>query len=119
MLFLATRWGHLDTVKTLVDHGANDTDGKALLKALEKGFTPIATLLLQRDRTTSNAVEEQDKNTALMLAAIHGNEALVKQLLAYGAKLDPINAKGQDVLAVAAGRGQLAYRAGIATARCW
>jgi ankyrin repeat protein len=86
----ASRGGHIDVVKGLVDKGADlnilDVDGRTpLYWAAERGHPAVVSFLL--DKGADPKVMDEDKRTILHRAARYGHTAVVKILLSK-TKLD-------------------------------
>jgi ankyrin repeat protein len=104
----AVHQGKLDTVKLLIDKGAQlDIPDKyrntALMLAAAKGYTEIVKLLT--DKGVKLDIQNTFGNTALQLAAYNGHTEIVKLLTIKGAKLDIQNTLGNTALMVASNKG--------------
>ncbi|KAG8526171.1 uncharacterized protein KY384_000164 [Bacidia gigantensis] len=101
-LLVATQWNCLSIVRLLVEKGANidfrNTSGEtALHVAAWNGFNPIARYLLDKGANIEVKDEYSDE-TPLHKAVEKKQVAVVNSLLARGARIDPINHVGHDVL---------------------
>lgn len=88
-LILAAYNGHTPVVDFLVGKGADvnarDSDGQtALMYASKRSFNGTAALLLEKGADVDTQSKKRGIN-ALMLAAVAGNEDLVRMLLDHGA----------------------------------
>ncbi|XP_078429629.1 ankyrin repeat-containing protein ITN1-like isoform X2 [Wolffia australiana] len=85
-LHLATREGHLDIVKLLLDHEPSlskvlgPSNATLLITAATKGYTQIAEELLRRDPSLVELARSNGKN-ALHFAVRHGHSEIARLLL--------------------------------------
>ncbi|KAG0516427.1 hypothetical protein BDA96_09G002200 [Sorghum bicolor] len=108
-LIHATRQGHLDTAKYLLDHGADPSvatnlGATALHHAAGIGNTELMKLLLSKGVDVES---ESDAGTPLVWAAGHGNPDAVKLLLQHNAKPNTENDDGVTALLSAVAAGSL------------
>jgi ankyrin repeat protein len=109
-LGLAVFFGHLDTVKSLLDHGA-DIDQKSnnlqkvspLNSAVAAGHLEIARLLIQRGADVN--APQQAGYTPLIAAAAAGQVEMVKNLLSAGADPSARLDDGRTALDLAVEKG--------------
>ena len=99
-----TRKGHTETVKLLLDKGADvnmntDNGDTALIEASDNGHIEIVKLLLDKgaDVNAKNVVG----NTALILAAAGGHSRIVSMLLNNGADVNATSYNGCSALKLA------------------
>jgi ankyrin repeat protein len=110
-LMLAAMYGHVSTVRALLDGGANVNASRqpygltALLDASEGGHAKTVKLLLDRGAN----VNSRDKNGAAPLthASALGNEQIVKLLLDRGAGVNSRDKNGATPLMHASGNGKI------------
>ena len=107
-LIEAVLQGHKDTVKLLLDNGADpNVEGgpnsdcslectSALIEAAKKGHTDMVTLLL--DKGADINVKDSTSSTALMQAALQGHTKVVELLLTNGANPHLRNIYGATAL---------------------
>ena len=106
-LFINCVINNQDGVELLSAKGASvRTDTRALLVAIEKGFTPIAQTLINNGANPN--ASDPDGTTALMEASDKGDVETIRALLAAGAKTDTQNNNGVTALIAAAHFGHLA-----------
>lgn len=89
-LLLATRCGHVDIVRALLEHDAKVSDGngdEALIEAVRKGYVEIVEALLDYD-ANPDAESNDVSEPALVDAASAANERIVWLLLDKGAEPD-------------------------------
>jgi ankyrin repeat protein len=115
---LAAAAGQVDTVRLLIDNGAdlnakNDDGSTALMVAALKGHLEIVRTLLAAGADVS--VQDLDQDSALKLAVENGHAELVKILLEQGAYYQLKN--GRTPLMGAAERGDLAVAPETARAK--
>ena len=103
----ASRQGHTEIVKILLEHGANANaiDGYGLSPlqcASSFGHTPTVIALCKFNAE----INKQDKEgwTALMMAAAHGHEQAVAALIDLGANINSVQAQGLNALELAKSR---------------
>ncbi|CAG7554302.1 unnamed protein product, partial [Fusarium equiseti] len=91
-LWMAAWYGHLEIVKTLLDHGATDTiaavdrSGKTVLwEASRFGYTEIVRVLLNRGAEETITTISMHGCTPLCIASYHGHADTVRVLLEHGA----------------------------------
>ena len=105
---MASEKGHTETVKALLDKGADvnakDKDGETvLMKASASGYTEIVKALLDKGADVNEkAVHGQ---TALMYASGLGRTEIVKVLLYKGADMNAKSEHGDTALRLASERG--------------
>lgn len=108
-LIHATRQGHLQTAKYLLDHGADPSvasslGATALHHAAGIGNTELMKLLLAKGVDVES---ESDAGTPLVWAAGHGQQDAVKLLLQHNAKPNTENDDGVTALLSAVAAGSL------------
>ncbi|RBR27024.1 uncharacterized protein FIESC28_00096 [Fusarium coffeatum] len=91
-LWMAAWYGHLEIVKTLLDHGATETiaavdrTGKTVLwEASQNGYTDIVQELLNRGAEETIAITSMRGDTPLWVASYYGHADIVRVLLEHGA----------------------------------
>ena len=94
-LHIACQKGFLETVKVLVDHGAdcdnkNEDEKTPFHMAAASGHTEVVKYLLEVDKTAVNDKDEDD-NTALHLAATNKMTNTVEILLEHGSSVHERN----------------------------
>jgi ankyrin repeat protein len=104
-LFLAVQKNRTDTVKLLLERGADANRRGArgytpLIQAATKGQTAIAQLLLEHGANPDLA-EDQSSWTALMMAAVRADAGTVEVLVNHGADINVTDPKGKTALDVA------------------
>ncbi len=109
-LMIATAEGHTETVRVLLDAGAepnaqNNLGRTPLMYASNYGFTPIAKLLLAKGANPNVAPNDDNRWTALMVAARKGYTETVRVLLAHGADKSLRDKNGNTALALAEAQG--------------
>ncbi|XP_055641428.1 uncharacterized protein LOC129778512 isoform X2 [Toxorhynchites rutilus septentrionalis] len=109
-LTIATRKGHLEIVRILLDHGADisifltaakSTPQNLLLPAAREGYIRILQYLLQEQIFDVNG-EDPAGSTPLFLAAVHANIRVIETLVEYGADIEHTNKLGHNVVSTAA-----------------
>lgn len=110
-LMAAALNGHADIVKLLLEKGANiEAENKygwnALMLAAKCGHIETVKELLQLASKAFIDRAKPDGFTALMLAALNGNTAVVELLLNHGADLDAVDRNSNTALMHAASRGK-------------
>lgn len=97
-LMLAALGGHLETVKALIERGAdvNKPGWAALHYAATRGHLEVMRLLLEHNAYIDAA--SPNGTTPLMMAAFYGTASAVKLLLEAGA--DPLLRNQQDLTAI-------------------
>ncbi|RGP76449.1 hypothetical protein FLONG3_5336 [Fusarium longipes] len=116
-LVAASRNGHLDTVRLLLDVGEinpgvkSSDGGTALTVAAEGGFVDVVELLVSDGRIDVD-LKNGDGRTALSFAAEIGSEALVDQLLATGAADPGVQDSWGRTPLIWAIKSQLAHKSG-------
>ena len=108
-LSAASRQGHMESVKILLDSGANPNistkyGGNALTGATWKCHSDIARLLVRKGAEI-NQRNFSHGSTPLMLAVECNDESLVRFLLDHGAKTDIKNRANNDALMAATMKG--------------
>jgi len=106
-LCFAASWGELESVRILLDHGADsnlieDADATGvtpLIWAVQKGHTEVARLLLERAADPNLA--PSGGITPLMAAAMRGSIALTQLLLEHDADPAAMDEEGQTACDVA------------------
>jgi len=84
---------------------AKDKHGNtSLIRASRNGHTDVVKILLERRQTDTNAKNNQQAS-ALMLAAKNGHKAIVKQLLAAGVEAAAEDWEGKTALVMASEKG--------------
>jgi len=122
VLLYATRDGHVEIVRTLLDRGAK-VDAvaprgiTALMVAAQRGHVEIVKLLLVK-RAFINARNDND-NTALMYAAEFGHLDVVKVLVDAGADLNVRDGDRETALGIARRRGHLDIVRLLTDKRAW
>ena len=111
-LILAAYNGHTPVVDFLVGKGADvnarDGDGQtALMYASKRSFNETAALLLDKGAEVNTQSKKRGIN-ALMLAAVAGNEELVRMLLDHGADADLKDIFGRTAKILAEKKGNSA-----------
>ncbi|KAL9653167.1 hypothetical protein ABK040_006383 [Willaertia magna] len=112
-LYFAVKKGRVETVETLLRHGACATEhtpsGKKLIHiAAYNGLFDICKLLVEHDDCDINATtSDGHPRTALHLAAKKGNYEIVKLLIEHGANVEAIDYFGRVAIHVAASAGCL------------
>ena len=109
MLMLAAWSGRTETVKLLLEHGANiDTQNKfgwtALMWAAGEEKTETVKLLLKHGSNIE--VKSSHGQTAIMLAAVQRETETVKLLLKHGANIEVKDSHGRTALMLAAWSGR-------------
>ena len=108
-LVLAAGFGQIETVRSLLDKGA-DINGRdalgrtALIAAAGESRTAMLRLLI--DRGADLGVRDRDGADALAIAVIKGRKDNVRLLLESGANLEARNPAGETALMVAIRAGQ-------------
>jgi hypothetical protein len=111
-LHLASRGGHVDVVKALLQHpnidvNLHDEEGRtALSLAASSGNIDIVNLLLDLKDVDTNAVDK-DGYSPLSLASLHGNYEVVRILLQHGANINLAGNDGRTPLHCATHQGHL------------
>jgi ankyrin repeat protein len=109
-LMLASEFGAVDTVKLLLQHGADvnavNRDGSTpLLQASLRQCVDVALFLLKAG-ADANAVESRRRS--VLMAAVHtGNTALVQLLLEHNADVHHTDSTGENALMKAALEGHV------------
>ena len=103
-LFAASRWGHVDVARVLLEYGADvnarDTHGQTPLHwPSQEGYLKVVELLLEHG-ATSNAQTERN-NTPLHFASVWGRLEVVRLLLDHGAEVQVRNKRGSTPLMLA------------------
>ena len=104
----ASYHGHTETVKALLDAGADVNMGSpgvgwtALSMAADNGQTEVIKILLDAGVNVNAAIG--NGNTALMRAAMHGQTEVVEILLEAGAEVNNKSVSGSTALMFAASR---------------
>lgn len=98
----------LDTLKVLIEHGADtsyqlDNAKSLLMSATENAYNDIARYLI--DNGADLDAQDSGGNTALMLAIANDNQELARRLLERQADVNPINRFGNNALMMAANIG--------------
>src|SRR5690606_26192180 len=93
-LLHAAKAGHLDSVATLIELGADinarDHHGAtALTLAVEQGHTQVIAILVEKDANLE--LRNADKNTPFMIAAKAHNHDLMVRLSAAGANINAVD----------------------------
>ena len=99
-----TRKGHTETVKLLLDKGADvnmktDNGETALIEASENGHIEVVKLLL--DKGADVNAKDNYGNTSLILASSYGYHEVVSILLENGADVNAITNSGYTALRLA------------------
>lgn len=110
-LITAVRQNDLDTVKTILQNGAdinfqNINGATALMIATQNGNATIVHELIARGANVN--IQSNHHGTALMAAAKNSNTAIVHELLAHGAHVNIQSIDNTTALMIAAGEGHLA-----------
>jgi ankyrin repeat protein len=110
-LYLAAVNGNYDIVKVLIDKGANVNVGDnnyrtPLMVAAKKDHLKTVQALLGAPSIDINATDD-DGATALYLAALNGNDDVVKALINQGANVNVADHKGWTPLMSATKKGHL------------
>lgn len=100
-----------DMVEKLIAKGVDPnikmTDGdSALLSSLDKDFLDITNLLLNYKKTNID-IQNNEGQTALILAIQQGNEDLVRKILEKGANPNIVDNKGNNALRMASDLGDV------------
>ena len=109
-LYIALSNGHQDLAKTLIERGADvtATDEKnvsaALNFAAKMGSQPLVRLIINKMKEKEADV---DYDAAMLIAAENGHARLVDVMIAYGAKKDAVNDKGETALILATKGGHM------------
>lgn len=107
--YIALANGHHELAKKLIDQGADVTatdekNSSALTKAAWMGAQPLV-------RQITNKLKEKkadiDYDAAMLAAAENGHARLVDVLIAYGAKKEAVNDKGETALILATKGGHM------------
>lgn len=112
LLYLACRFGRLETVKQLLTHGANINaiyngirdsyhGESALFHACNKGYVDIVNELLEHGADVNVVCRGM---SPLYKACKNGHLEVVKALLKHGAKVDFIGPKGESLFSIAKGQ---------------
>jgi len=108
-LHLATKWGHINNVKVLVDLGTDLTittdKGQTFLHYAAESTrdnSNVIKLFASKGLDVIEKVDDDDENTPLHLASIVGNINNVKTLVGLGADISAVNSKRQSCLHYAA-----------------
>ena len=111
-LFVASKDGNLEAVKSLIKKGANVNMGQykgveitPLIIATERGHTDIAKELIGSGADVN--LGDKDMITPLHLASERGNIEVVKELIDAGAKIDIYNHHGITPLHAATANGEI------------
>ena len=96
-LFAASRWGHVDVARALLDYGADinarDIHGQTpLYWPSGEGYLEVVQLLLEHGATLN--VQTKDSNTPLHSASREGRLEVVRLLLDHGADVHVRNKDG-------------------------
>ena len=105
---VAAQNGHCDTIKLLVEYGAeidqgNHTGRTAIIQASQNGHFDVVSLLLEEGAAVNAA--DGEGWTALMVAAQNGHCDIVKLLVEYGAEIDQGNHTGRTAIIQASQNG--------------
>ena len=104
-LFAASRWGHVDVARVLLDYGA-DIDARDIHNATalhwpsQEGHVEVVQLLLEHGATL-NVQNTHNKDTALHLASLTGRLEVARLLLDHGADVHVRNIYGLTPFLVA------------------
>lgn len=92
--------GHEETVRLLLDKGATVIigDKNAFVMAAEAGHVEIVRMFLNKDPQLINTKGGPRKDTALIRAAYHGKEKVVRLLVERGAAIDETDLTGATAL---------------------
>jgi len=106
-LIVAARYGETDTVRKLLEAGANmhvqDNEGKtALNRAVEEDHSEVVRILLQAGAEVNST--DKDDMTSLMWAAVFGHTEVVGILLEAGADVNASDDYGRTSLTIATSR---------------
>ena len=115
--YVAAENGNAAILRALLDAGAAvaaaDTTGDTLLMAAVRAGNPEAVDLLLDRGANVNAAEPQYGHTALMWAARRNDAAMIKRLLAKGARLDATTRVGEKPAVRPPGAGGGSHGVGI------
>ena len=109
-LHLASRGGHVDLARMLIERGADVSaqkeDGStALHLASENGYVDLSRMLIERGADIS--AQNEDGLTALHLASRHGHIDLTRMLVEHGADVSAQNEDGSTTLHLALENGHV------------
>lgn len=110
-LSVAVNFGHINNVKTLLEHNA-DTElyeygsWPILSVSIGKNNKEMVNILLEHGCNPNTKIENGGP-TALMLAAIHNNYELVRMLIEKGANVNEISFEGATALFSAVSLGNI------------
>ena len=110
-LMLACKYGHLNAVSSLIEHGAKvnlqDAIGNtAVYYALScSNASPEVLSRLMRDRAAVNSACTRDNGTPLMIACQYGHMNAVSVLIEHGANMDLQDKNGDTALHYAVSAG--------------
>ena len=109
-LHLASRMGHVDLARMLIEHGAdvsaqNEDGWTALHLASGNGNVDLAQMLIERGADVS--AQNEDRSTALHLALENGNVGLARMLIECGADVSAQNEDGSTALHLALENGNV------------
>jgi ankyrin repeat protein len=114
----AAHYGHIETVKVLLEFGA-ETDilshpkvsyipSNTALHAALAGKRSLEVIQLLLDHNASPSIIDSNGYTSLHVAAFHDkNEAIIRLLFKHGAPLDIKNYEGKTALLIAIEQGNL------------
>jgi len=107
-LYIASREGHVDAVRVLLDHGAhvnlqNDVNWTPLHEASDEGHLKVVQLLLEHEATLN--AQTIYGSTPVYLASTNGHLEVVRLLLGHGADVHIQTSFGQIPFQSAAAEG--------------
>ena len=111
-LVLASREGHTEMVKILLDKDAqvnkqDKSSSSALMMASKQGHTEVVQLLLDHGAHVNIYMQDEDGVSALMMACENGKTELAELLIKSGADVDMVSHTGESALTMACSKGHL------------